>query len=338
MSKMTFRKMTIARRAAALVLASFTMLAVGEESAGAGAAAPASSAKPIPALLIANAERGMLLGIARAGEHIVAVGGNGVIVRSTDGKSWRQSKSPVDTAFNALAFADAKHGWAVGHDSVILGTADGGATWAMQNFQPEANAPIFSILTLSPQKVFVVGAFGLIKTTDDAGKIWRDVDAPAISSDKLHLNGITKLNSGKFAVAGERGLVGLSADGVEWTRIATPYEGSFFGILPWKEKGIMAFGMRGNVYICDDADAPVWQKIETATTSSFFGGESQANGDVLLTGSDSTVLTVRADASVVPAKKVSKDGNSEGSLTGSLKRGTSAILIGEAGVMTLAVQ
>lgn len=319
------------RCAAALMLSTIVVAAIADEATG--TAPSASVAKPIPALLISNAERGMLLGIARAGDQIVAVGGNGVIVRSGDGKTWRQSKSPVDTAFNAVGFADATHGWAVGHDSVILGTADGGATWAIQNFQPDLNAPIFSILPLSAQKVIVVGAFGLIKTTEDGGATWRDVDAPDISSEKLHLNSIAKLNNGKFAVAGERGLVGVSADGLQWTRVATQYEGSFFGILPWKEKGAIAFGMRGNVYACDDFDTPAWKKIETATTASFFGGEIRSGGSVLLTGSDGTALTVLSDGSVSALKKISKGSNSDSSLTGSLKIPSAEIYIGESGAI-----
>jgi len=332
MSKISFKKNALAGCAAAVMLSVVALGAIADDATG--AAATPSAARPIPALLIANAERGMLLGIARAGDQIVAVGGNGVIVRSSDGKSWRQAKSPVDTAFNAVAFADPTHGWAVGHDTVILGTSDGGATWSIQNFQPDLNAPIFSVIALSAQKAIVVGAFGLIKATDDSGATWHDVDAPAISSDKLHLNSVTKLNNGKLAVAGEHGLVGISTDGAQWSRIATQYEGSFFGILPWKEKGAIAYGMRGNVFICDDVDAPVWKKIETATTSSFFGGESLPGGDVLLTGSDNTALTIKSDGSVSAAKKVSTGGSTDSSLAGSLRTGSSEILIGESGVVS----
>lgn len=321
------------RCAVALMLSTIVVAAIADDAVG--AAASASTAKPIPALLITNAERAMLLGIARAGDQMVAVGGNGVIVRSPDGKAWRQSKSPVDTAFNAVAFADARHGWAVGHDSVIVGTSDGGVTWAIQNFQPDLNAPIFSVLPLSAQKVFVVGAFGLIKVTEDSGATWNDIDAPAISSDKLHLNSIAMTNNGKFVVAGERGLVGFSADGVQWTRVATQYEGSFFGVLPWGEKGAITFGMRGNVYTCEDIEAAAWKKIETATTASFFGGEVQEDGSVLLTGSDSTMLTIQADGSVSAAKKVSKGGMSDSSLTGSLRIKSSQILIGESGIVSI---
>lgn len=322
-------------RHCALALALSAMIA-GASADQSAAPAAAASVAPIPALLIANAERSMLLGVSQAGDGIVAVGGNGVIVRSTDGKSWRQIKSPVDTALNAVAFADKTHGWAVGHDAVILGTSDGGATWAVQNFQPDINAPIFSVLALSGDKALAVGAFGLIKQTGDGGKTWTDVAAPEISSDKLHLNGITQLKNGKIIVAGERGLVGISADGQKWTRLATLYEGSFFGVLPWGEKGAITYGMRGNVYQCDDVDSPNWKKIETSTTSSFFGGELLPEGAVLLTGSENTVITIQPTGLVSASRKIGKLGASDGSLTGSLRTATSEIVIGESGVGAMA--
>lgn len=329
-ARFTLRPM-IVRVAATLLLAAVAADALTAEPApGADAAAP----KPIAALQIAHAERGMLLGIARAGEQIVAVGGNGAIVRSADGKTWRQVPSPVDTGLNAVAFADAQHGWAVGHDAVILGTADGGATWSIQNFQPELYAPIFSILPLDAQKAIVVGAFGLIKATDDAGATWHDVNAPELSSDKLHLNAITRLRNGQLAVAGEHGLVGVSVDGSQWRRIPTPYEGSFFGVLPWGEKGAIVFGMRGNVYVSDDPGTASWKKIEIAAPVSFFGGEALSDGRLLLTGADSTLVILQPDGTVASTRKLRADGN-ESSLTGSLKLADSEIVIGESGVAAI---
>lgn len=330
MNKFYCSKYSIAQCATALALA----IVIGRAFADQEVATPLSpaAAAPIPALLVASAERSMLLGVAKAGDHIVAVGGNGVIVRSADAKSWRQVNSPVDTALNAVVFSDRTHGWAVGHDAVILGTSDGGVTWAIQNFQPDLNAPIFSVLALSNEKVLAVGAFGLIKQTEDGGKTWKDVDAPAISSDKLHLNGIAKINSGKLVVAGERGLVGVSADGLQWSRIATPYEGSFFGVLPWGDKGAIIYGMRGNVYLCDDLDAANWKKVETSTTASFFGGEVLAGGVVLLTGSENTALKIQPSGIVSAIRRPAGRGGAENSLTGSLKTALAEIVVGESGV------
>lgn len=329
MNKRNFEMIRGMGLASAIVLT----VIVGNASAQGDVATASRISKPIPALLVAHAEKSMLLGISRAGDQVVAVGGNGVIVKSADGKSWKQVKSPVDTALNAVAFADPANGWAVGHDAVILHTTDGGTTWAIQNFQPDLNAPIFSILALSTKKAIAVGAFGLIKVTEDGGSTWKDVDAPAISSEKLHLNSVTKLRNGKFAVAGEHGLVGLSEDGAQWSRLTTSYQGSFFGILPWGEKGAIAYGMRGNVFICDDVDIPSWKKIETSTISSFFGGEALDGGAVLLTGSENTTVTIQLNGTASPVKKIRSEGSTDSSLTGSLKGAASEIIIGDAGVV-----
>ena len=80
-------------------------------------------------LLTAN----LFLDVARAGTRVVAVGDRGSIVFSDDeGMYWRKAESPTGVLLTALCFADSRNGWAVGHDAVVLGTTDGGATWAMQ--------------------------------------------------------------------------------------------------------------------------------------------------------------------------------------------------------------
>ena len=307
---------------------------IAQEVAGEAPAAPVAPAKPIAALITANADRGLLLGIAKAGDEMIAVGGNGVIVRSTDGRSWSQVASPIDTALNAVTFADAQHGWAVGHDAVILGTTDGGANWAIQNFQPELYAPIFAVHAIDAQTVFAVGAFGMIKVTADGGKHWANVDAPAISEEKLHINAIARLADGKLVVAGEHGLVGVSVDGLQWKRLTTPYEGSFFGILPWGAKGAIAFGMRGNVYRNDDLDAGSWHKVETGTTASYFGGERLDDGRLVLTGAEGSVMVIDGEGHAAPAKDL-KFGANDATLTGSLLNGEALVVVGETGARQL---
>lgn len=149
------------------------------------------------------------------------------------------------------------------------------------------------MLPLSATQVITVGAFGTIKATEDGGKTWADVDAPAITSEKYHLNAIARLRDGRIAVVGERGLVGLSADGRKWQRIALPYEGSLFGVLPLGERGLAVFGMRGNVYVSDAPETGQWTKVETSTTSSLFGGAVQGADALVLAGADGALLTLR---------------------------------------------
>ena len=67
-----------------------------------------------------------------------AVGGNGTICATTDGGAhWVAQHSGTTENLLGLAFADSKHGWAVGEDGsgnsgIILATSDGGAHWVSQ--------------------------------------------------------------------------------------------------------------------------------------------------------------------------------------------------------------
>ena len=86
-----------------------------------------------PATQSPLAARTLLQGVANAGNRIVAVGQRGHVVYSTDsGASWKQASVPVSSDLTAVFFIDDKQGWAVGHDGVILHTADGGEKWDLQ--------------------------------------------------------------------------------------------------------------------------------------------------------------------------------------------------------------
>lgn len=73
------------------------------------------------------------LDVARAGTRVVAVGDRGAILYSDDeGSHWQRADAPTNVLLTALCFADARYGWAVGHDAVVLATRDGGSTWELQ--------------------------------------------------------------------------------------------------------------------------------------------------------------------------------------------------------------
>jgi photosystem II stability/assembly factor-like uncharacterized protein len=260
------------------------------------------------------------------------VGGNGDIVSSDDGQHWAQVPSPVDVTLTAVAFADGSNGWAVGHDAVILHTADGGRSWTLQSFQPDLNAPLFSVLALDAQRAFAAGAFGTLKATVDGGASWTDVNAEAISADKLHLNAITRLANGDLFVVGEHGLAALSSDGLSWRRLESPYEGSFFGVQPWGSQGVLAYGLRGNIYAMADARSGHWQKIEAQTTSSLFGGLAIAGGKAVLVGGDGELVAVDGAGN---ARRLAIGAGSKGQATAYAAlvgyRG-SLMLAGEAGI------
>ena len=58
------------------------------------------------------------------------MGNGGVLYRTTDGgATWTLSHPNPARDFDAVSFADAKHGWIVVWHQALLATSDGGTTW-----------------------------------------------------------------------------------------------------------------------------------------------------------------------------------------------------------------
>jgi len=83
------------------------------------------------ALLMPLADRSLLLDIVAVDDRLVAVGERGHILVSTD-TGWEQSRVPTRQMLTAVHFVDARRGWAVGHDGLILMTSNGGLEWSRQ--------------------------------------------------------------------------------------------------------------------------------------------------------------------------------------------------------------
>lgn len=98
-----------------------------------------------PAAKSTHAAKQLLVGVTLAGKRIVCVGQHGHIVYSDDqGKGWIQGAVPVSSDLLAVHFPTKQEGWAVGHDGVVLHSADAGATWAKQ-FDGRAAAQVMEV-------------------------------------------------------------------------------------------------------------------------------------------------------------------------------------------------
>ncbi len=256
---------------------------------------PAVPAKPRPAEIMPLASQGLLLDIVNTGERLIAVGDHGNIVASIDGAKWAQAEVPVRAPLTAVSFIDAKNGWAVGHDAVILHTTDGGRTWALQNFQPELEKPFLDVLFLDNQHGFAVGAYGMFKESLDGGQSWTDLKN-SISEGELHLNAIIRLGNGDLFIAGEQGTLGVSSDqGKTWTKLTSPYESSMFGALPIGAKGAIMYGLRGNIFVSTDVRTAKWTKVETQNVSTMFGGTALPDGRLALVGLNGVIWITDAN-------------------------------------------
>jgi photosystem II stability/assembly factor-like uncharacterized protein len=259
--------------------------------AGAGAIGSAQDQKPperaIPARL---APRSLLLDLAKADGEVVAVGERGHILLSSDaGASWRQADVPTRATLTGVHFQGRSNGWAVGHDSVILRTTDGGASWTRVHWAPEDESPLLDVLFAPDgKKGFAVGAYGSCMITSDGGATW--TDQRVSEEDDFHLNQIARSATGRLYVAAEAGVAYRSDDGAAtWTRLETPYEGSFFGVLPLEGDAVLLFGLRGHMFRSEDAGAN-WTPIETGTAVMLNGGVQLGDGRIVIVGLGGTVL------------------------------------------------
>lgn len=269
----------------------------------------------VPATVWPAAARLAVTGISASGQRVVAVGPRGFILRSEDGAAtWKQVPSPVSADLTSVKFVSADVAWAVGHDAVALKSTDAGATWTRvldgravhqvmqkaaetdpalkkdvartmaQSATPDVwPTALLDIAFLDDQRGFVVGAFGLILATTDGGQTWLPWMARTDNDRQFHLYGITTGVPRPY-IAGEQGLLlRLDEAGKHFSRVETPYNGSYFGVAVEGER-VVAHGLRGNVFFSSDAGAR-WQHIATGTEANIVSASLEGDRMLLTTQS-----------------------------------------------------
>ena len=273
----------------------------------------------------------LLTDAARIGNRVVAVGDRGYIVYSdSNGESWRRAKTPPGTPLlTAVFFLDAKIGWAVGHDSMILTSSDQGESWTKAFAAADEQKPLMDVTFVDANTGFAVGAYGAFYATTDGGKTWtsRKLLAPSKAATKAaapapapkkgkyesvggaqlaeadtgkggdedkHINAIINLGDKKLFVAGEAGMLAKSDDGGNtWMKIASPYKGSFFGAIQAQNGAIVIYGLRGKIFRSTDAQLTSWKPVENKSVASLMGSTRLPDGAIVLAGLSGTALISR---------------------------------------------
>lgn len=230
----------------------------------------------------------LMLDLAQAGKRLLGVGEAGSIVYSDDhGAHWTRANVPTHALLTSVYFVDDQHGWAVGHDMLILATHDGGRNWSQQYAAPQESRPLLDVWFRTPREGYAVGAYGAMLATTDGGTSWRSIQNP---EDDRHLYTLLGLPDGGLLVAGETGTVKRSGDqGQTWQPVTTPYPGSFFGLLQLHDGTLLLFGLRGHILRSVDQGRQ-WEEIPSPTQASLMGGTVLGNGHVLLVGAGGSLI------------------------------------------------
>jgi len=298
---------------------------LGSVHAETGAVAPVSARPSLQSTLAAHS---VLLGIARAGKRLVAVGERGIIVLSDDsGRSWTQASVPVSVTLTAVNFPTPAEGWAVGHSGVILHSVDGGEHWtkqldgvrlaklALTDAQANVHAhaarrtrddlrAATELVEDGPDKPFFFvrfddarhgtagGADGIVFRTTDAGMTWSPRMSRINNPSRRHLYGIAR--QGKIVyLVGEQGYFARSVDGGEnFARLRSPYRGTFFAVAAPSGDALIIAGLRGHAYSSHDRGRS-FRPIIASSALSFSGSDTLADGTVILTDDVGTLFRWR---------------------------------------------
>jgi photosystem II stability/assembly factor-like uncharacterized protein len=268
-----------------------------------------------PAVMSQLAIKSPLNTVVTAGTRLVTVGIRGHILFSDDaGKTWQQAKVPVSSDLTSVYFPTPTDGWAVGHDGVVLHTADAGESWTKQLdgmqagklmleyytkmaandpanerldslvYEAErvvdegADKPFLGVWFSDNLNGYVVGAFGLIFQTKDGGASWFPLNDKIDNPQGYHLNAISGTGSGQDVImVSEQGLVMRMdpATGMFVTS-TTPFEGTYFGMqrIP---SGLVIYGLSGMAFKSTDGGAS-WTQLIVPVDKPFTAAATTASG------------------------------------------------------------
>lgn len=304
----------------------------------------ANSEFSMPAQL---AEKSLLLDITAVGDRFVVVGERGhILLFDNKAGHWQQIKVPTRATLTAVTFHDEKLGLAVGHDAVILRSEDGGQTWKKVHDAPEEERPLLDVRFKTDGRAVAVGAYGYVLESSDGGRTWdpqvlRTTDVKASEKeagvapqdeqaiDDFHLNQVRISETGEYYLAAEAGTIYRSDDeGATWIHLPSPYEGSFFGVLPLRGKAVLVFGLEGHLYRSSDAGNH-WIRINTDTRAALMDGKRLQDGTVILVGFSGVVLVSTDDGNHFTLQQQS---NRSGIAAVTEAKNGDLILVGEGGI------
>jgi photosystem II stability/assembly factor-like uncharacterized protein len=190
------------------------------------------------------------------------------------GKTWAAQPTGVESTllgFNAL---DALHACAVGADSTVVVTADGGLTWTkaaqpgaepQKEGQPQASGfNIFGVKMFDLNTICVAGYMGRIFLSEDAGKSWSEMKSPLYDTENQVGRTIFTLSGSAdtMIAAGLDTALILSKDNAgTWAEtVAGIKEPEIFGIDLEDQTGLAA-GSAGAVLVSGDAGI-TWKKLD----------------------------------------------------------------------------
>lgn len=245
-----------------------------------------------------RAVKTLLTSVAQVGDGLVAVGERGHVLLSEDGQAWTQPEVvPTRSALTAVAVQNTSV-WAVGHDGIILHSADAGRTWERQradprppdSFDPDQGRPLLDVLFVDERRGWAIGAYSLLLETDDAGQSWRQRDLLALESTNEAIADPTATGDASDGQDDGEGEVSdgwlFNEDELELEAEENPHLNA---IARTPGGRLLVAGERGAAFRSLD-DGATWERLQLPYEGSMFGVLTWGEDRALLFGLRGNVL------------------------------------------------
>lgn len=211
-------------------------------------------------------------------QHGWAVGGGGLVIRTTDGgKSWRLLKPPTTVDLQTVHFINPQVGFVAGRAALltretdeltgsaeILRTRDGGETW-QRSYREEQPGNFFQITSLSESVALAVLDGNRLLRTEDQGETWAQVP-----TDAKYVTSVASAPDGVGWLVGPQGGLRSSDDGGKtWRRppsLAENGASQDLEAISFNSKGQgLAVGKAGTVALTHDG-GKTWELLAIAAS------------------------------------------------------------------------
>jgi len=196
-----------------------------------------------------------LLGVKRAGDHVVVVGQEGLIMSRNGDADWQEVKSGFDKRLLNVDMNETGLAVTVGEFGFVGRSKDFGATWEpitvnWSDFNDEGYEPhLYGVIVTAEGAVMVAGEFGLILRSDDGGDTWRAVHKGEESVFAMYLS---RDGSSTGYAVGQEGMILKTADaGLTWSRLKANTNANLLGIWSGNSE-VVIVGIREMLRSSDD--------------------------------------------------------------------------------------
>jgi photosystem II stability/assembly factor-like uncharacterized protein len=175
-----------------------------------------------------------------------AVGNGGIAIHTTDGGDHWTQSTPGSLALNSVFFVDPDHGWMAGDSGKILRTTNGGASWITST---PTSAALYSIFFADDQHGWAVGK-GVVLRTTDGGLMWTSA-----SPSTQTLRGVFFATSQIGFAVGTNGVVLKSTNGGSFWSASTPTGSDLYSVFFASATSGWAVGEAGAILSTTDGGA-----------------------------------------------------------------------------------